>query len=98
VALGTLVFLLIRRKSSDLRVGRSNWGLLGISVIISVAGLGLLLTSLAYLWVAVAETVRRAVGSIAALLIGRWFFHEPITTAKVVGVALMSAGVALILL
>ena len=61
-------------------------------------GLGLLLMSLAYLWVAVAETVRRAVGSVAALVLGRWIFHEPITLAKVVGVALMSVGVALILL
>jgi drug/metabolite transporter (DMT)-like permease len=98
VAAGVLAFLVSRRRTADLRRMSGSWSLLLISVVISVLGLALLLMSLAYLWVAVAETVRRAVGSVAALAIGRWFFQEPITTAKVVGVALMSVGVALILL
>lgn len=98
VALGALALLLLRWSSFSLHVHSRDWQVLGVSVVISVFGLALLLMSLAYLWVAVAETVRRAFGSVAALIVGRWVFQEPITTAKVVGVALMSAGVAMILL
>ena len=98
VAGGVLGFLVLTRRGADLRTVKRGWGLLLISIVISVLGLALLLMSLAYLWVAVAETIRRAVGSIAALAIGRWFFHEPITTPKILGVVLMSLGVALILL
>ena len=98
VAGGVLGFLVLTRRLADLRTAKRGWGLLLVSIVISVLGLALLLMSLAYLWVAVAETVRRAVGSIAALAIGRWVFHEPITTPKVLGIVLMSLGVALILL
>ena len=93
-----LVFIVLRRPLSDLRTARRGPGLLIASVLVSVLGLALLLLSLGYLWVAVAETIRRAVGSIGALLIGRMVFDEPITTPKIIGVVLMTVGVALILL
>jgi len=98
VAGGVLGFLILRRQTADLRTVSRGWVLLAAGVLVSVIGLALLLLSLAHLWVAVAETLRRGFGSISALILGRWMFHEPITTAKVIGVVLMSIGVALILL
>ncbi len=98
VAVGVLAFMILRREMAGLWTVSRAWMLVAAAVLVSVIGLGLLLLSLAHLWVAVAETLRRGFGSISALILGRWMFHEPITAAKVIGIVLMSAGVALILL
>lgn len=48
--------------------------------------------------VAVIETVKRALGMVVALVVGRTWFHEPIGARVLVGVALMITGTALLLL
>ncbi|MDH3255737.1 MAG: DMT family transporter [Acidobacteriota bacterium] len=98
VAAGMVVMLAARGRLSRLGEAARAWRLLSIGVLVSVVGLAFLLLALGYVWVAVAETLRRALGSVAALGIGRVVFEEPVTAAKALGVALMSAGVALILL
>jgi drug/metabolite transporter (DMT)-like permease len=98
VAGGVLAFIVLRRQWRDLRTVERGPGLLVVAILVSVLGLALLLLSLGFLWVAVVETLRRAIGSIAALVVGRWVFGEQITVPKLLGVGLMSIGVALILL
>ncbi|MBT8208092.1 MAG: DMT family transporter [Acidimicrobiia bacterium] len=98
VGVGLFAVLLVRGRVSEVRALGQSLGLMAVAVSVSVFGLAFLLMALGYLWVAVAETLRRAIGSIAALLLGRLIFEEPITSAKVAGVALMTLGVAMILL
>jgi uncharacterized membrane protein len=43
------------------------------------------------------ETLKRAVGLISAIAVGRLVFGEPLTVARVAGVALMGLGAALVL-
>ena len=44
------------------------------------------------------ETVKRGTGMAAAILFGRLVFHEPVNPAKLAAVALMTTGVALVVL
>jgi drug/metabolite transporter (DMT)-like permease len=98
VGAGMFVALAMRRQLSDLRTVSRGWLLVLIAVLVSVAGLAFLLVALGYLWVAVAETLRRAIGSLLALILGRLAFGERLTRAKVLAVTMMAIGVALILL
>ena len=43
------------------------------------------------------ETLKRGFGNVAALAYGRFLFGEPLTAAKVAGVAMITARVALTL-
>jgi multidrug transporter EmrE-like cation transporter len=92
------VALAMRRQLSDLRTVTRGWLLVLVAILVSVAGLAFLLVALGYLWVAVAETWRRAIGSLLALILGRLAFGERLTRAKVLAVTMMVIGVALILL
>jgi len=61
-------------------------------------GYGLQLTAYQITLVAVVEVFKRSIGMIGALALGRIFFGEPITGPKVLGIAIMAAGIPLILL
>jgi drug/metabolite transporter (DMT)-like permease len=98
VAAGLAAALLLRGRIGELgTVGRAGL-LLPVAVLASVVGLAFLFLALGLVYAGIIETLRRAIGSVAALLLGRRFFAEPLTRGKLVAVALMSGGVALILL
>jgi multidrug transporter EmrE-like cation transporter len=44
------------------------------------------------------ETLKRGIGNVLAVVFGRLLFAEPVTGRKLAAVALMAAGVALLLL
>ena len=98
IAVATLLTLVWRGRSDELRVPREHWGRLLLLVLLSMVALALLLVAFTVAWVGAVETFRRAIGSVMALALGRWFFAERITLNKVIAVVLMTAGVALILL
>ena len=98
VAVATLGLLAARGRLGELRVPRVHWVRLLVLVVLSMAALALMLVALTLTWAGLVETLKRAIGSVLALALGRWFFAERVTAAKVVAVGLMSGGVALILL
>ena len=61
-------------------------------------GYGLQLASYQATMVAVVEGLKRVTGLLAALMVGRIMFAEPITRPKVIGVAILAVGVPLILI
>jgi drug/metabolite transporter (DMT)-like permease len=65
---------------------------------VSVAALGLQLLAFKVLWVSLVETLKRGIGNVLAVIFGRLMFAEPVTARKIGAVALMGAGVALLLL
>ena len=79
------------------RVGVRLWLLLLTAVVIGAAAQGLQLLSLQHAWVGFVETVKRGIGSSLALVLGRLFFAEPLTVRKVLSVAVIAAGVAVML-
>jgi drug/metabolite transporter (DMT)-like permease len=61
-------------------------------------GLGLQFVALRLTLVGLVEALKRAIGMLFAVAVGRVVFGEPPTPGKVAAVLLMSAGVALIVL
>jgi drug/metabolite transporter (DMT)-like permease len=92
---GTILvtWMLARREHADLReVWNAPKGLLVGLVGFAVAAIALQMLALQVLWVAVVETLKRAIGVIGSVVMGRMFFGEPITGRMLLAIALMVAG------
>jgi len=98
VALGGVAALLLLGRVRDLRAVAGHWGGLTVAVAIGVSALALQLYALRELPVGIVETIKRGVGGLSAVLLGRLIYAEEITVRKVAAVVLMAIGVALILL
>lgn len=96
VALGTLGVLVVRGELGSLLAVRKKPGLLAAGFAVSAVTTALQLIAIQMVLVGLVETVKRAVGNLAALLVGRAVFDEAITVRKVVAAVVMAAGVALI--
>ena len=98
VALVLVVVVLLRPVEGRFGEIRRWPGLLIALVAVSVLALGLQLVAITRVWVGLVETLKRAVGSLLALLSGWLFFSEEIDVQQVLAVLLMGSGVALVLL
>ncbi|MEE8138366.1 MAG: EamA family transporter, partial [Thermoanaerobaculia bacterium] len=97
VALGVLAVLAAQGRLSELAGLRRHGALLTLTIVVSVAGLGLFLTAISRVWVGLVETLKRGIGSLLALVLGGLFFGERTTPSQLLAVLLMVAGVVLIL-
>lgn len=90
-------WVLARRTGHELRaVLRVPKGQLVSMLAFAVAAVALQLLALQTLWVAVLETLKRAIGVLGSILLGRAIFVEPITPRKLMAAMLMIAGTALL--
>ena len=96
VALAGLCWLTVTRRLASLALRRRAALLLGVGLVFSVAALGLQLMALQRLFVSLFEAIKRALGGVASVANGRLLFAEPIKPPQVVSVALMAAGVFLV--
>jgi len=97
-ALGTFVILAAGRQLGEVRGIRAGWVPLLAALIASTLELGLQLAAIRVLLVSVVEAVKRGLGNLLAVALGRAVFGEALTWGKVAAAAVMAAGVALILL
>jgi drug/metabolite transporter (DMT)-like permease len=92
-------WILSRRSQAELgAVFRAPKGLLASMLGFAVAAVALQLLALQTLWVAVLETLKRAIGVLGSVLLGRAIFLEPVTVRKLIAGALMIAGTSLLAL
>lgn len=96
VGLALLGWLLVRR--SPVTVPRRAWPALVGSVAFAAGALALQLWAIQLLFVGVVETIKRAVGVISSVLVGRLAFDEPIRPQKLIAVGLMIAGTVAVVL
>jgi drug/metabolite transporter (DMT)-like permease len=97
VALGIVVVLAGQRRLGELADVRSAGWVFVLAVLISIAALGFQLLAMQKVWVGLVETLKRGIGNLSALILGRALFGEAVTPRKLLAVGLMIAGVALIL-
>ena len=98
IALGSLAVLVFQGRLGELAGIRKGWGPFLLALVASTLALGLQLVALKFLLVSVIETVKRGVGNLMAVILGRVVFSEALTLRKLGSALLMAAGVALILL
>ena len=98
VALILAAVLVSRPGGARLGEVRRWSGLVTALVAVSVIALGLQLVAITRVWVGMVETLKRAIGSLLALVSGWAFFGEQVDVQQVLAVLLMGAGVGLVLL
>lgn len=101
ITLGALSLLAFRRQLHELRTVRTvrqARTLFVLALLSSTLALGLQLVAIQWVFVSLVETAKRGVGNVAAVLVGRSVFREPLTLAKIGAALLMSVGVALLLM
>ncbi|MBL1147446.1 MAG: EamA family transporter [Proteobacteria bacterium] len=77
---------------------KEGWKIIGIVAAFYACAMGLQMLSLKMVYVGIMESVKRVIGQISAIALGRIAFGEEITTPKILGVIAMCIGVPLILL
>ena len=98
VALVLLAVLAARGRLGTLRCVGPVRGRLAVALVAGGLGLGFQFLALRLTLVGVMEALKRSIGMLFAVGLGRLVFGEPLTPGKLAGVALMSTGVALIVL
>ncbi len=96
IGIAMVVWLAARRELGTLGLPRETVPLVALASIVSALALGLQLLALEHVFAALLETLKRGVGGFAALVLGRWFFAEPLSIAKALAVAIMVVGIALL--
>jgi drug/metabolite transporter (DMT)-like permease len=97
IGVSGVLIMAARSSLGELRIKRPAYRLVALSIVLTAVGLILNLFALQIVWVGFIETLKRALGATLALVWGRFLFNESITSNKVVAVALMGAGVGLLL-
>jgi uncharacterized membrane protein len=98
VAAAMLIALTAQGRLRELGGVRSVRVAFAAALVVSVAALGLQLLAIQVMWVSLVETLKRGIGNVLAVLLGRLLFAEPVTGRKIGAVLVMGAGVALLLL
>jgi drug/metabolite transporter (DMT)-like permease len=98
IALGTLAVLLFQGRWRELAGLRRGWVSFLLALTASTLALGFQLMALKIVLVSVIETLKRGIGNLMAVLLGRTVFGEAMTLGRWGATLLMGVGVALILL
>ncbi|MEM6959770.1 MAG: EamA family transporter, partial [Myxococcota bacterium] len=96
VGVAIMLTLAVRGRAPSLRVRPDAVPLIAACVVAAGAALGLQLYAIQLLFVGLVETIKRAIGVAAAVLLGRMLFAEPVTPHKLASVALIVAGTVLL--
>lgn len=97
VALVVLALLAARGRLRELAGVARVPGVFVLAVVSSTLALGLQLLAFRWLWVGLVETLKRGIGNVMALALGRLVFGERAGWTAFAAVLAMAAGVALIL-
>ena len=91
-----ITWLVLRSELGSLTKIRVSPGHLALLFGFAVGSLAFQMVAIKTLWVAIVETIKRAVGVIAAVVLGKWMFQESVTQTKVIASGLMIVGTALL--
>jgi len=98
VALGGLVALAARGSFRELGELRGNVAIMAAAIGVGIGALAAQLFAIRLAEIGLVETLKRGVGGVLAVVWGRAFFREAVTGAKLLALAFLIVGVALILL
>ncbi len=97
-ALGTFLILAAQRRLGEVRDIRGAWWPFAAALVASTLDLAFQLAAIRVLLVSLVETLKRGLGNLLAVVLGRAVFGEPLSWRKLAAALLMAGGVALILL
>lgn len=93
-----LLWLAARGRLRELAGARGELGRLVLATVAGSAALGLQLVAVQHILVGQLETIKRALGLVSAIVLGKLVFGEAITVMKIAAIVTMVAGVSLLML
>jgi len=93
-----VVYLLWKGALKPSALPQRRYGILALTLLSGGLAYGFMLAAFTVTFVGIVEALKRVIGQVSALVIGRIMLHEPLSGPKIAGVALMSIGVPLIVL
>ena len=91
-------YLLVRGRLRELAAVKERPVAFAATVLFAAGGFALQLVAIKVLLVGVVETLKRALGLVSALIVGRIWFAEPISGTKVLASLIMAVGTAALML
>lgn len=98
VGVGVLLLLIVCRQLGSIKIGLRRWELIIATILAGFVGLACFFEAIQRIPIGFAETLKRAIGSFAALVCGYFFFGESMTYHRATAVAVMVIGVAMLVL
>ena len=92
-----LIFLLKKDSNKEIRKIKKYWKLIFLTVLIGTLATILQFYAILSNYVPIMESIKRSVGQISSVFLGKFFFNEQITKSKISGVIILSMGVYFIL-
>lgn len=92
VGMGYALILVVTRKTHLLEALRPNASLVALGGLVGGLAIGLQLATLPLVMVGLFEAVKRMIGMLAAVILGRVLFREAITPRKTASIATMTLG------
>lgn len=96
IASGFALFLVIRGRGRELKDGVESIHIVCGAALLASVTLALQLESYQLMMVSLAEAIKRAMGIILAIVIGRFYFKESVTPQKIGAMVLMCIGACLL--
>ena len=91
-----LAFLLKKNSKAEITSIRKNWQILLLTISIGTIATILQFYTILSSYVPIMESIKRSVGQLSSVFLGKLFFNEEITKPKVWGVIVLSIGVCFI--
>lgn len=98
VGIALLLFLLFRGHLDELRRLREAGPLAFLMILFAAGAMGLQLLAIKQIFVGLVETVKRAVGMVMSVALGRAVFDEPLTARKWASITAMALGTTLLVM
>ena len=94
-SLGMIILLIfLFKKNEDQAVKtKKNWKLILLTVSIGSTATILQFYAILTNYVPIMESIKRSVGQLSSVFLGKFFFNEQITKSKIIGVIFLSIGV-----
>ena len=72
---------------------KKNWQIVFLTVSIGTAATILQFYAILSNYVPIMESVKRSIGQLSSVFLGKFFFNEKVTSPKILGVIILSIGV-----
>ncbi len=98
ITVAMIVYMLITHQGRAFLVARAAITPAALASVAAGLAYGCQLLAYQMTLIGVVESLKRVIGLVSAMLLGRIFLGEPLTTPKLIGIGLMVVGVPLIIL
>ena len=88
-----LIFLVKKNSKAKIWVTKKNWQIVFLTVSIGTAATILQFYAILSNYVPIMESIKRSIGQLSSVFLGKIFFNEKVTSPKILGVIILSIGV-----